>query len=132
MVIKDDQLMVSFPMEMKVVSFRGDVVESISDSMSALLDGLSMDRDKILEILQSQEDGSFPIILDKKIMLSQNENFIVYLLVDRVSSFLWSALDSFATMFNLKYGLEDQEYAVVTKNIFDDAETLLKIAFGRQ
>jgi len=70
--------------------------------------------------------------LDKKIMLSQNENFIVFLLVDRISSFLWSALDSFATMFNLKYGLEDQEYAVVTKNVFDDAETLLKIAFGRQ
>ncbi|MFX1507163.1 MAG: hypothetical protein ACFFDC_13870 [Promethearchaeota archaeon] len=69
---------------------------------------------------------------DRKIMLSQNENFIVFLLVDRISSFLWSALDSFATMFNLKYGLEDQEYAVVTKNVFDDAETLLKIAFGRQ
>jgi hypothetical protein len=70
--------------------------------------------------------------LDRKIMLSQNENFIIFLLVDRISGFLWSALDSFATMFNLKYGLEDQEYAVVTKNVFDDAETLLKIAFGRQ
>ncbi len=70
--------------------------------------------------------------LDRKIMLSQNENFIVFLLVDRVSSFLWSALDSFSSMFNLKYGLEDQEYAVVTKNVFDEAEVLLKIAFGRQ
>jgi hypothetical protein len=70
--------------------------------------------------------------LDKKIMLSQNDNFIFFLLVDRISSFLWSALDSFGTMFNLKYGLEDQEYAVVSKNVFDDAEILLKIAFGRQ
>ncbi|UCG04173.1 MAG: hypothetical protein JSW11_09335 [Candidatus Heimdallarchaeota archaeon] len=70
--------------------------------------------------------------LDKKIMLSQNENFIIFLLVDRISSFLWSALDSFGTMFNLKYGLEDQEYAVVIKNFFDEAESLLKIAFGRQ
>lgn len=70
--------------------------------------------------------------LDKKIMLSQNENFIVFLLVDRLSSFLWSALDSFGNMFNLKYGLEDQDYAVVIKNAFDDAESLLKIAFGRQ
>ena len=70
--------------------------------------------------------------LDKKIMLSQNDNFIFFLLVDRISSFLWSALDSFGTMFNLKYGLEDQEYAVVSKNVFDGAETLLKIAFGRQ
>ncbi|MFX0125607.1 MAG: hypothetical protein ACFFAE_18435 [Candidatus Hodarchaeota archaeon] len=70
--------------------------------------------------------------LDKKIMLSQNENFIVFLLVDRISSFLWSALDSFGNMFNLKYGLEDQEYAVVMKDVFDDADNLLKIAFGRQ
>ncbi len=70
--------------------------------------------------------------LDKKIMLSQNENFILFLMVDRISSFLWSALDSFGNMFNLKYGLDDQEYAVITKNVFTDAEHLLKIAFGRQ
>ncbi|MFX0211626.1 MAG: hypothetical protein ACFFDT_36960 [Candidatus Hodarchaeota archaeon] len=69
---------------------------------------------------------------DKKIMLSQNENFITFLIADRISSFLWNALDSFGNMFNLKYGLDDQEYAVITKNIFSDAEHLLKIAFGRQ
>ncbi|MFX1283181.1 MAG: hypothetical protein ACFFB5_05975 [Promethearchaeota archaeon] len=70
--------------------------------------------------------------LDKKIMLSQNENFILFLMVDRISSFLWSALDSFGNMFNLKYGLDDIEYAVITKNVFKDAESLLKIAFGRK
>lgn len=69
---------------------------------------------------------------DKKIMLSHSENFVVFLVVDRITSFLWSALDSFSNMFNLKYGLDDQEYSVVQKNIFKDAEILLMIAFGRQ
>ena len=39
---------------------------------------------------------------------------------------------SFSNMFNLKYGLDDQEYSVVQKNVFEDAEILLMIAFGRQ
>ncbi|MFX0015862.1 MAG: hypothetical protein ACFFB2_15240 [Promethearchaeota archaeon] len=70
---------------------------------------------------------------DKKIMLSQKENFIILLLVDRISSFLWSALDSFGNMFNLKYSLDNQEkYAIITKNVFNDAEQLMKIAFGRK
>ncbi|MHA2247360.1 MAG: hypothetical protein ACXADY_20605 [Candidatus Hodarchaeales archaeon] len=69
---------------------------------------------------------------DKIIMLSHSENFVVFLVVDRITSFLWSALDSFSNMFNLKYGLDDQEYSVVQKNVFKDAELLLMIAFGRQ
>lgn len=69
---------------------------------------------------------------DMKIMLSHSENLVVFLVVDRITSFLWSALDSFSNMFNLKYGLDDQEYSVVQKNVFKDADILLMIAFGRQ
>lgn len=69
---------------------------------------------------------------DKKIMLSHNENFIIALFVDRISSFLWSALESFGKMFNLKYGLSDQVLSVVPKSVFDDAEILVKLAFGRK
>ncbi len=69
---------------------------------------------------------------DKRIMLSHNENFVTFLIVDRITSFLWGALDSFSNMFNLKYGLDDHEYSVVPKSVFKDAETLLRIAFGRQ
>lgn len=69
---------------------------------------------------------------DKKIMLSHTENFVVFLVVDRITRFLWSALNSFGNMFNLKYSLDDQEYSVVSKDVFDDAEILLKLAFGRQ
>ena len=69
---------------------------------------------------------------DKKIMLSHNENFVIALIVDRISSFLWSALESFGKMFNLKYGISNQVLSVVPKSVFDDAEILLKLAFGRK
>ncbi len=69
---------------------------------------------------------------DKMIMLSHNENFVTFLIVDRVTSFLWGALASFSNMFNLKYGLDDHEYSVVPKSVFKDAKTLLKLTFGHQ
>ena len=67
---------------------------------------------------------------NKVIMLAQREQFIVFLVVDRISSYLWSALESFTNMFNLNYGLEDQDYTIVPKNIFEDADKLLKVAFA--
>lgn len=69
---------------------------------------------------------------DKNIMLSHNDNFIVFLMVDRVTGFLWGALESFNRMFNLNYSSEFQELSVVPKHLFNDAEGLLKLAFGRQ
>ncbi|UCE12971.1 MAG: hypothetical protein JSV04_12365 [Candidatus Heimdallarchaeota archaeon] len=69
---------------------------------------------------------------NKIIMLSHNESFVVFLVVDRVTSFLWSALESFSTIFNLKYGLETLQYSVVPKNVFIDTEQLVNVAFGLQ
>jgi hypothetical protein len=69
---------------------------------------------------------------DKNILLSHNDNFIVFLMVDRVTGFLWGALESFNRMFNLNYSSEFQELAVVPKHLFNDAEVLLKLAFGLQ
>lgn len=67
---------------------------------------------------------------NKQIMLAQRKQFVTFLVVDRISSYLWSALESFTNMFNLTYDLEEQNYTIVPKNVFDDADKLLKIAFG--
>jgi hypothetical protein len=69
---------------------------------------------------------------DNKIMLSHHDNFIVFLVVNNITKFLWSALDSFSNMFNLKYGPEEQEISVVPKCLFEDANILLNLAFGLQ
>lgn len=69
---------------------------------------------------------------NKIIMLSHCESFVVFLIVDRVTKFLWSALNSFSNMFNLKHGLEAHQYSVVPKNAFNDTELLVKVAFGLQ
>ncbi|MFX0125288.1 MAG: hypothetical protein ACFFAE_16795 [Candidatus Hodarchaeota archaeon] len=69
---------------------------------------------------------------ENKIMLSHHDNFIVFLVVDNITKFLWSALDSFSNMFNLKYGPEEQELSIVPKSLFEDANILLTLAFGLQ
>jgi hypothetical protein len=69
---------------------------------------------------------------NSRIMLSHHDNFVVFLVVDKITGFLWSALESFTNMFNLKYGPEDQELAIVPKSLFEDTNILLKLAFGRQ
>ncbi len=38
------------------------------------------------------------------VMLSNNDNFIIFLVADHESRFLWSALHSFSRIFNLKHG----------------------------
>ncbi len=68
----------------------------------------------------------------KQLMLAYNDNFITFLIVDRVSQFLWSALESFCRMFNLRYGNEAGELTVVPVYIFDDAVELVALAFGRK
>jgi hypothetical protein len=68
---------------------------------------------------------------DKHIALSYHESFLVILIAERITGFLWNAIDSFGRMFNLKYGSEQLELAVVPKAIFDDAVNLVDIAFGR-
>ncbi|MFX0184125.1 MAG: hypothetical protein ACFE95_13665 [Candidatus Hodarchaeota archaeon] len=69
---------------------------------------------------------------NSRIMLSHHDNFVVFLVVDKITSFLWSALESFTNMFNLKYGPDEQELAIVPKSLFEDTNILLKLAFGRQ
>ncbi|MFX0150796.1 MAG: hypothetical protein ACFFAJ_08460 [Candidatus Hodarchaeota archaeon] len=69
---------------------------------------------------------------ENKIMLSHHDSFIVFLVVDNITKFLWSALDSFSNMFNLKYSPEEQEISIVPKSLFEDANILLNLAFGLQ
>ncbi|MHA2053500.1 MAG: hypothetical protein ACW99F_07885 [Candidatus Hodarchaeales archaeon] len=64
------------------------------------------------------------------ILLSDNENFITFLIADHESRFLWSAVKSFSKFFNLKYGTDAQELTVVPRHVFEDAGSLVKLAFG--
>jgi hypothetical protein len=66
------------------------------------------------------------------IMLSNNENFITFIIADHASRFLWSALAAFTRFFNLKYGSEAEELTVVPKHVFEGAFELVKMAFGRE
>jgi hypothetical protein len=65
------------------------------------------------------------------IMLSNNENFITFIIADHTSRFLWSAIDSFSRFFNLKYGSDAEELTVVPKHVFEGALELVNLAFGR-
>jgi hypothetical protein len=65
------------------------------------------------------------------IMLSNNDNFITFLITDHTSRFLWTALASFSQMFYLKYGSDAKEMTVVPKHVFEDTFEIIKIAFGR-
>ncbi|MHA2173773.1 MAG: hypothetical protein ACXABI_03025 [Candidatus Hodarchaeales archaeon] len=64
------------------------------------------------------------------ILLSNNENFITFLIADHESRFLWSAVKGFSKFFNLKYGTDAQELTVVPRHVFEDASSLVKLAFG--
>lgn len=66
------------------------------------------------------------------IMLSNNENFVTFVIADHASRFLWIALDSFSRFFNLKYGSEAEELTVVPKHVFDGTIEIVKLAFGRE
>ena len=65
------------------------------------------------------------------VMLSNNDNFIIFLVADHESRFLWSALQSFSRIFNLKHGSEAEELTVVPNYIFEDTADLIKLTFGR-
>ncbi len=69
---------------------------------------------------------------EETIMLSNNENFLTFIIADHASRFLWSALDAFSQFFNLKYGSEAEELTVVPKHVFEGAFDLVKLAFGRE
>lgn len=64
------------------------------------------------------------------ILLSNNENFITFLIADHESRFLWSAVKAFSKFFNLKYGTDAEELTVVPRHVFEDAASLVKLAFG--
>ncbi len=64
------------------------------------------------------------------ILLSNNENFITFLIADHESRFLWSAVKAFSKFFNLKYGTDAQELTVVPRHVFEDAVSIVKLAFG--
>ncbi|MHA1978446.1 MAG: hypothetical protein ACW98F_04835 [Candidatus Hodarchaeales archaeon] len=66
------------------------------------------------------------------IMLSNSENFLTFIIADHTSRFLWSALDAFTRIFNLKYGSEAEELTVVPKHVFEGTFDLVKLAFGRE
>jgi hypothetical protein len=66
------------------------------------------------------------------IMLSNNENFLTFIIADHASRFLWSAIDAFSRFFNLKYGSEAEELTVVPKHVFDGAFEIVRLAFGRE
>ncbi len=76
-----------------------------------------------VKMIQFQEDI---------IMLSNNDNFITFIIADHTSRFLWSALAAFSRFFNLKYGSEAEELTVVPKHVFEGAYDLVKMAFGRE
>jgi hypothetical protein len=65
------------------------------------------------------------------VMLSTNDNFIIFLVADHESRFLWSALHGFSRVFNLKHGSEAEELTVVPNYIFEDTAELIKMTFGR-
>ena len=65
------------------------------------------------------------------VMLSTNDNFIIFLVADHESRFLWSALHGFSRVFNLKHGSEAEELTVVPNYIFEDTADLIKMTFGR-
>jgi len=65
------------------------------------------------------------------VMLSNNENFIIFLVADHESRFLWSALHGFTRIFTLKHGSEAEELTVVPNYIFEDTGDLIKLTFGR-
>ena len=71
---------------------------------------------------------------DKIIAIAYQDSFLAILIADDISNFLWNALHSFSRMFTLKYGVngvnELQDISIVTKSVFDDAEKLIKLAFG--
>lgn len=64
------------------------------------------------------------------ILLSNNDNFITFLIADHESRFLWSAVNAFCKYFNLKYGTDAEELTVVPRHVFEDAASLVKLAFG--
>ena len=66
------------------------------------------------------------------IMLSNNDNFITFIIADHASRFLWSALEAFSRFFNLKYGSEAEELTVVPKYVFEGTFDLVRLAFGRE
>ena len=76
-----------------------------------------------VKMIQFQEDI---------IMLSNNDNFVTFIIADHTSRFLWSALAAFSRFFNLKYGSEAEELTVVPKHVFEGAYDLVKMAFGRE
>ncbi len=68
---------------------------------------------------------------DKIIAIAYQDSFLAILIADDISNFLWNALHSFSRMFTLKYGVNElQDISIVTKSVFDDAENLIKLAFG--
>ena len=67
---------------------------------------------------------------EQSILLSNNENFITFLIADHESRFLWSAVKAFSKFFNLKYGTDAEELTVVPRHVFEDAASLVKLAFG--
>ncbi len=65
------------------------------------------------------------------VMISNNSNFIVFLVADHESRFLWSALHGFSRVFNLKHGSEAEELTVVPNYVYEDTADLIKLTFGR-
>jgi hypothetical protein len=65
------------------------------------------------------------------IMLSNNKNFVTFLIADHTSRFLWNALNAFSQIFNLRFGSDAKELTVVPKHVFEDAFEIVKLTFGR-
>ena len=64
------------------------------------------------------------------IMLSNNKNFITFLIADHTSRFLWNALNAFSQIFTLKFGSDAKELTVVPKHVFEDALEIVRLTFG--
>lgn len=125
-----DQLLVISKHGLPIFSHAFRKLPTDDDGSILLSGGLVAIRSLLKEAIGSSSDIIAIKFVEKEIMVVTRENFGVFLITDRASSFLHSALVSFANDFLSNYGQFLSGNQVIQSDDFDSAVILVKETFG--